>query len=143
MQKLIEYNHIKGIDKLKLGCTVPKLAIICLHKSTVSKLYHFIETHKDLLEKKRGDVVGGPSGVFTRKAAVDETFMKKSTNLCKSFVGMYASQPYPYSMCQTMPIALYTRWEYHIETKCITPRQNIPLFADYDSFLIPNHSTRL
>ena len=55
------------------------------------------------MEKFREDVVGGPSIVFTRKAVVDETFIRKSTNLCKSIVGIDASQLYPYSMCQPMP----------------------------------------
>ena len=69
-------------------------------------------------------MVGGPSTVFTRKAVVDETFMRKSSDLCKSIVGIDASQLYPYSMCQPMPTGLYTRWEYDSETKRFTARQN-------------------
>ena len=69
-------------------------------------------------------MVGGPSIVFTRKAVVDETFIRKSSNLCKSLVGIDASQLYPYSMCQPMPTGLYTRWEYDSETKRFTARQN-------------------
>ena len=38
MQKMIEFYHNKGIDMLKLGCTLPSLANICLHKSTDSKI---------------------------------------------------------------------------------------------------------
>ena len=34
MQKMIEFYHQKEIDMLKLGCTLPKMANICLHKST-------------------------------------------------------------------------------------------------------------
>ena len=82
MQKMIEFYHNKGIDMLKLGCTLPNLANICLHNSTDSKFYPFTEPDKDLLEKKREDMVGGPSIVFTRKAVVDETFIRKSSNLC-------------------------------------------------------------
>ena len=41
-----------------------------------------MEGDKDFLEKIREDV-GGPSIVFTRKAVVDETLIRKSTNLCK------------------------------------------------------------
>ena len=78
MQKMIEFYQYKGIDMLKLGCTLPNLANICLHKSTDSKFYPFTESHKDLLEKIREDMVGGPSIVFTRKAVVDETFIRKS-----------------------------------------------------------------
>ena len=36
---------------LKLGCTLPNLSNICLHKSTNAKLYSFTENDKDLLEK--------------------------------------------------------------------------------------------
>ena len=117
MQKMIEFYHNKGIDMLKLGCTLPNLVIICLHKATDSKFYPFIESDKDLLEKIREDMVGGPSIVFTRKAVVDEIFISKSSNLCKSIVGIDASQIYPYSMCHPMPTGLSTRWEYDSETK--------------------------
>ena len=67
---------------------------------------------------------GGRSIVFTRKAVVDETLILKSSNLCKSIVGIDASKLYPYSTCQPMPTGLYTRWEYDAETKRFTARQN-------------------
>ena len=94
MQKLIDIYHQKEIDMLKLGCILPNLANICLHKSTGSKFYTFTESDTDLLEKIREDMVGGPSIVFTRKAVVDEAFIRKSTNLCKSIVGIDATQLY-------------------------------------------------
>ena len=124
MQKMIEFYHNKGIDMLNLGCTLPNLANNCLHKATDSKCYLFTESDKDLLEKIREDMVVRPSIVFKRKAVVDETFILKSSNLCKSIVGIDASQLYPYSMCQPMPTGLYTRWEYDSETKRFTARQN-------------------
>ena len=74
MQKIVEFYHNKGIDMPKLGCTLPNLANICLHKSTDSKFYPFTESDKDLLAKIPEDMVGGPSIVFTRKTVVDETF---------------------------------------------------------------------
>ena len=124
MQKIIELYHQKEIDMLKLGCTSPNLANICLHKLTDSKFYPFTENNNDLLEKIREDMVGGPSIVFTRKAVVDETFIRKSTNVCKSIVGIDASHFYPYSMCQPMPTGLYTRWNYDTESQNFTPGQN-------------------
>ena len=124
MQKMIECYHNKGIDMLKLGCTLPNLANICLHKSTDSNFYPFTESEKDLLKKIREVMVGGPSFVFTRKAVVDATFIRKSSNLGQSIVGIDAGQLYPYSMCQPMPTGLYTRWEYDSETKRFTARQN-------------------
>ena len=69
-------------------------------------------------------MLGGPSIVFTRKAVVDELFVRKSSNLCKYIVGIVASQLYSYSMYQPMPAGLYTRWEYDSETKRFTLRQN-------------------
>ena len=71
MQKMIQFYHKKGIDMLKLGCTLPNLANICLHKSTNYKFYPFCESDKDLCEKTREDMTGGPSIVFTRKAVVE------------------------------------------------------------------------
>ena len=121
---MIAFYHDNDIDMVKLGCTLPNLANICLHKSTDAKFYPFMEGDRDLLEKIRKDVVGGPSIVFRRKAVVDETFLRKSTNLCKSIVGIDASQLYPYSMCQPMPTGLYTRWDFDSETSRFIPRQN-------------------
>ena len=124
MQKMIELYHQKEIDMLRLACTLPNLANIFLHKSTDSKFYPLTESDKDMLEKIREDMVGGPSIVFTRKAVANETFIRKSTNLCKSFVGIDARQLYPYSMCQPMPIGLYTIWNYDSESQKFMAWQN-------------------
>ena len=123
MQKMIAFYHDKNIDMLELGCTLPNLANICLHKSTDANFYPFREGDKDLLEKIREDV-GGPSIVFTRKAVVDGIFMRKSANICKSVVAIVASQLYPYFMYQSMPTGLYTRWDSDSETGRFTPRQD-------------------
>ena len=69
-------------------------------------------------------MVGGPSIVFTRKAVVNETFIRKSENICKSIVGIDASQLYPYSMCQPMRTGLYTRWECDTESNRFKAQQN-------------------
>ena len=100
----------KEIDMLKLGCTLPNEANICLHKSTKYKFYPFCKNDKNLCETIREDMTGGPSIVFTQKAVVDETFIRNSSNVCKSIVGFDASPLYPFSMSQDMPTGLYTRW---------------------------------
>ena len=124
MQKMIAFYHHKGIDMLKLGCTLPNLANICLHKSTNAKFYPFTENDKDLLEKIRDDMVGGPSIVFTRKAVVNETLIRDSANVCRSIVGIDASQLYPFAMCPEMPTGLYTRWDRDPKSGRFKPRQN-------------------
>ena len=124
MQKMMEFYHNKGIDMLKLGCTLPNLANICLHKSTNHKFFPFVEADKDLHDKIREDMTGGPSIVFTREAVVDQTFIRNSENLCKSIVGIDASQLYPFSMCQEMPTGLYTRWEFDTDSQKFRARTN-------------------
>ena len=54
----------------------------------------------------------GPSIVFLRKVVVDALFIRDSSYICKSIVGIEASQLYPNSMSQDMPTGLYTRWEF-------------------------------
>ena len=109
---------------LEHGCTLPNLANICFHKSADSKFFPFTELDKDLVEKIRDDMVGGPSIVSTRKAVVDEIFVRKSSNLCKSIVSIDANQLYPYWMCQPMPTGLCTRWEYDSKIERFTASQN-------------------
>ena len=124
MQKRITFYHSKNIDMLKLGCTLPNLANIDQHECTDANFYPLTEGDKDLLEKIKEGMVGGPSIMFTRKAVVGKNFVRKSTKLCKSIVGTVASQLYPLSMCQPMPTGLYTRWDHDRETSRFIPRQN-------------------
>ena len=63
MQKIVQFYHQKENDMLKLGCTLPNLANICLHKSNNEKIYKaqaFCETDRDLCQKVRKDMTGGP-----------------------------------------------------------------------------------
>ena len=126
MQKIVQFYHNKGIDMLKLGCTLPNLANICLHKSTNYKFHPFCESDKDLCEKIREDMTGVSSTVFTRKAVVDETYIRNSSNVCKLIIVINSSQLYPFSMCQDMPTGLYTRWDFDTELQKFKARHNRP-----------------
>ena len=46
---MIDFQHDKEIDMLELGCTLPNLANICLHKSSDANFYPMTEGDKDLL----------------------------------------------------------------------------------------------
>ena len=109
MQKMLAFYHMKGIDMLELGCTLPILANNCLHKSTNTKFYPFTETDKDLLQKIREDMVGGPSIVFTRKVVVEKTFIRDSRKICKSFVGIDAKVSCILILCASPCQQDYTR----------------------------------
>ena len=39
MQKMVDFSHNKGTDMLKLGCTLPNPASICLQKSTTATFH--------------------------------------------------------------------------------------------------------
>ena len=76
MQKRIAFFHDKDIEMLKPGCVLPNQANIFLHKSTDAKFYPFTEGDKNLLEKIREHVVGGPCIIFTRNAVVYEILIE-------------------------------------------------------------------
>ena len=109
---------------LELWRTLPNLSIDCPHSSTSTKYYPFTEGDKNLLSKVRDNMVGGPSIVFTRKGVVDETHIHKPTNICKSIVGIGASQLYCYSMCQPLPTRQYSRNEFDADLQRVKPGQN-------------------
>ena len=69
-------------------------------------------------------MTGGPFIVFTRKAVVDETFIRNSSNVCKLIVGVDASHLYPFSNCQEMTTGLYTRWEFDTDMQKFKARHN-------------------
>ena len=69
-------------------------------------------------------MTSGPSNSFTRKAVVQEKFIRISSNICKSIVGTKASQLYSFSMCQDMPKCLYTRKEFKTDMQKFTARHN-------------------
>ena len=43
IRKIVDFYHNKGSDFLKLGCILPSLANICLHKSTTATFFPFTE----------------------------------------------------------------------------------------------------
>ena len=105
---MIAFYHDKDIDMLKLGCTLPNLADICLHKSSDAKFYPFTEGDKDLLEKIREDVVGGPSIAFTRIAVVDETFIQKVQTYANLLLGLMPANYIP-TRCVNPCLPLFIR----------------------------------
>ena len=81
---------------LKIGFTLPKLANICLYKSTNHKFIPFIETDKDLHDKIREVMTSGPPIGFKRQAVIDQTHIWNSESICNSLVGIDASQLYQF-----------------------------------------------
>ena len=85
----------KYVDMLKLVCTLTNLANICPNKSTDTNIYPLTEIDKNLLEQIWKIVVACLFILFTCRTVVDGTFLRKSTNICKSYLGFDASQLFP------------------------------------------------
>ena len=64
--------------------------------------------------------------MLTRKGVVDQTYIRNSGNVCKSIVGIDASQLDPFSMCHEMPTGLYTRWELDTNSQKFKAQTNKP-----------------
>ena len=109
---------------LKLGCTLPNLANICLHKTTDSNCTLLLKVTRTCW--RRFVKIWLVVRLLSSHASLwlTKLFFRKSTTLCKSIVGIDASQLYLYSMCQPMPTGLYSRWNYDSASQKIMPRQN-------------------
>ena len=72
-----------------------------------TKICPFTKQNEDLWKNSRS-IVDGTSIVFTRKAVVNENFIRKSAHFCKSIVVIDASPRYPHLISQPTPAGLYT-----------------------------------
>ena len=124
MTKMIQFYHSKHIDMLKLGYTLPNLANRILHSSADAAFFPFCEQDKKYDNSIRKWLTGGPSIIFTRYAKVSETKIRESENMCKSIVGIDASQLYPFSMTKEMTTGLYTKWEFNDDSAKFRPKRN-------------------
>ena len=123
MQKMIAFWNDTTIDMLKLGCTLPNLANICLQKSTDAKFYTVTEGDEDLLENIQAE-----SSVvhlsFSHAKQLLRKFCSKVYKHFRSFFKIDANQLYLYFKGQTLLTVSYTHWDIDSETSRLTPQQN-------------------
>ena len=126
MQQTIAFCHDKDFEMLKLGCTKPNPANICLHKSTDAEFYPFREGDKDLW-KKFGKLllVVHLSFLHAKQLSMKLLFEGLQT-YAKLLLGLMPANYIPTRSvnCQPMPTGLHTRWEFDSETSRFKPRQN-------------------
>ena len=113
MQKMVAFHHKKGIDMLKLGCTLPNLANICLHKSTSAKFYPFTETSCKRFEKIWLVDLLSSSHVKLLSMKLSSGIQEIFVNLLLAFMQVSCILILRTS---PMPTGLYTRWEYDTES---------------------------
>ena len=96
LQKMMQICHQKRIDMMKLGFTLPNLANRILHSSTSMKFFPFNQEDRSFDDYIREWLTGGPSIIFRRYAKIGTSRIKNSSNMCKTIVGIDASQLYPF-----------------------------------------------
>ena len=124
LQKLMQFYYQKRNDILKFGFTLPNLANRILHSSTSLKFFPFNPEDKNFDDYIREWLTGSPSIIFTRYAKLGSSTIKNSSNMCKTIVGIDASQPYPFSLMKDMPTGVYTKWDLREDTGLFHPRRS-------------------
>ena len=102
LQKGMKFYHQKWIDMLKIGFILPTANRI-LHLSTSLKFFPFNQEDKSFEDYVREWLTGGPSIIFSSFAKVGGSRTKESSKMCKTIVGIDASQLYSFSMMKDMP----------------------------------------
>ena len=124
VQKMIAFYHDKDIDMLKLGCTLPNLANICLHKSTDAKFYPFTEGDKDLWKKIEKVLLVVHLSFLHAKQLLMKLLFESVQTSANLLLGLMPANFIPTALCQPMHTGLYTRWDFDSEPSRFTPRQN-------------------
>ena len=112
------FHHDEDIDMLKLGCTLPNLTKICLHKSAAQNFYPSRGQMKSCWRKREKSLFV----VLLSFLQAKQFLMKLSLKSLQTIFGF--SQLYPYSVCQPMLSGLFTRWDLNLEKIVITFQQN-------------------
>ena len=115
---------------LPVGCLLPKLANLCLSKSTKYNSCQCSISDKDLSEKKKHNKTWPLSlllcpftVVSNRKALVREAFIRRSSNICYSIVEFDSSRFYQFLLCQDMPSE--STWDGSLTRLCTITRLGI------------------
>ena len=121
---MIAFYHEKGIDRLKLGCTLPNRANICLHKSTDANFYPMTEGYKDFLEKIEKMFLVVHQSFLHEKLLLMKLFFENQQNFASLLLGLTLAN-YTHTRCVKPRLTgHYTRWDLDSEIGGFTPGQN-------------------
>ena len=111
VKKMVDFYEQHSIDLLKETLTLSGAANKILHRSNKGEgIFLFNFKNKDLYQKVRDNVVGGPSIVFSRYEKVNETSIDDVK--VKSIVGYDANALYLSGIGGNMPTGPLTRYEW-------------------------------
>lgn len=135
---MVDFYEQHSIDLLKETLTLSGAANKILHRSNKGEgIFLFNFKNKDLYQKVRDNVVGGPSIVFSRYEKVNETSIDDVK--VKSIVGYDANALYLSGIGGNMPTGPLTRYEW--KENCLIAEKNKLLKAEriYVAFMATQH----
>ena len=106
---MIDFQHDKGMEVLKLDSTLPNMVNFCLHKSTYAQIYPLTEEDEDLLEKFKKTSLVVHLSFLHAKQLLMKLLSESLQTYIKCIVRIDAHQTYASSMCQPMPTSLFIR----------------------------------
>ena len=109
MLKMIDFQHDKGMEVLKVDSTLPNLVNFCLHKFTYAKIYPFTAGDEDLFEKFKKTSLLVHLSFLHAKQLLMKLLSESLQTYIKSIVRIDDRQTYASSMCQPMPTGLFIR----------------------------------
>ena len=113
VSNLQSFYYEKGIDVFKETLSVPGVArkmIFEVGKKNNASFALIDRSNKDLHEKIKSNIIGGPSIVFNRYAKVGETPIKNDeSNICQNIIGFDANALYLWAIGQDMPVGAFNR----------------------------------
>jgi len=92
------------------------------------------EENKDLYEIAQKNITGGPSIIFTRYHKAGKTFIRNTSNKCKSLIGLDCNALYLSTFQGQQPNGLGARWDRNINTGNLVRKDMHPKWqhAEYE-----------
>lgn len=110
IENLLNEFDKEEIDILKLGFTLPGVALYKAFMYLDKDTYFTQFNRKDAYIERciRENIVGGASIAFHRYHKANETFIKKSENICKKIISYDLNSLYLFCLTNYMPVGAYT-----------------------------------
>ena len=99
---------------LNLGCTLPNLGNICLHKSTDTKFYPFTETNKGLLKETWENALGGLLSFLHAKKLLMKLLFESLQTYANQLLGLMPAQ-YVHNQCVNPCLPVFIRIEISVK----------------------------
>ena len=112
VEKMQRFYFEKKVDIFKDTVSVPGVARKLLFETgrkANASFSLFSNQHKDVYDTIRSNIIGGPSIIFHRFHKVNETYIRRGTNICQHIVGYDANALYLYAIGKDLPVDYFIK----------------------------------